>query len=88
MSLYVNKNLLLLIYYALFKNVASYGFEVWGGSYNNVYDFLNNIQNRFLKIINVDQTKILFIKQPLILNSINSHYDKLKPEFINSTTIV
>ena len=32
MSLYVNKNILMQIYYALFQNIAFYGIEAWDGA--------------------------------------------------------
>ena len=76
-----------MIYYALFQNIAFYGIEAWGGAYNNVSNPLTNIQNRLLKIIGVEQNCVINFKQAFVLNSILINYDKLKSDYINSTSI-
>ena len=60
----MNTNTLLMIYYALFHSITSYGAIAWGGAYANYLNLLQNRQNRILKII----YKNKFNNNPLPLN--------------------
>ena len=82
MSSYTHTNVLRVIYFALFQNLAFYGIIAWGGAYNNVLKPLANLQNRLLKTIKANN--MLNLKQAFILEAIVHNYDELKYKFLAS----
>lgn len=90
LSKYMKRETLLLIYYALFNSIISYGIISWGGAYNNYLQLLQSRQNKILKIIN--KNTFVSIKNPLVirqlfaLESIIFYYLELRNRFINSTS--
>ena len=55
---------LMMIYYAFFHSMISYGIIAWAGAYNNTRDLLQNLQKRILKIIDKNN----FIEQNFPMN--------------------
>ena len=55
----MNSKTLLIINYALFNSIASYGIIVWGGAYDNILEALQRLQNRFIKIVIKNNNSLL-----------------------------
>ena len=55
---------LMMIYYAFFHSMISYGIITWAGACNNTRDLLQNLQKRILKIIDKNN----FIEQNFPMN--------------------
>ena len=74
---------LIMIYYALFNSIISYGIIAWGGAYDNVMNSLQSIQNRILKIIEIDEAnKVpLNIKKTFRLESLFYYYNELSKKY-------
>ena len=80
-----SKKQLLQIYYGLFHSNAVYGMIGWSGIYPTALDPLVRLQNRLLKIIEIDDQdplKPLGIRQVFILNSMCKQYNDLKSEYV------
>lgn len=90
LSKYMKRDTLLLIYYALFNSIISYGIISWGGAYNNYLQLLQSRQNKILKIINKNTFVLnknpLVIRQLFALESLIFYYLELRDRFINSTS--
>lgn len=84
----MDRKTLLLIYYAFFQSLATYGIIAWGGAYNHCLDLLQGIQKKILKIINkshfVLNDRPLNIRQMFYLEVTSFHYQTLKNIYINS----
>ena len=81
---------LIIIYYALFHSVISYGIIAWGGAFPNQIIILERLQTKILKIINKDKFVTnnypRNIHQRYGLESLLYHYDSLKSSFIMSNS--
>lgn len=81
---------LMMIYYAIFHSIISYGITAWGGAYKNNLDLIQKIQTKILKIIN----KNLFpgknyppnIYQMFKIESVTYYYKELKEKYLQSTS--
>lgn len=51
LRIYLQQEQLLMIYYALFWSVATYGIIVWGGTYEKTINPLLSVQKKILKLI-------------------------------------
>lgn len=81
---------LMMIYYALFHSIISYGIIAWGGAYSNSLQLLQNHQNKLLKIVNkkkFNANNPLNLQQLFALESLKYHYDELKNKFLNLNSI-
>lgn len=87
---FCNTNSLLQLYYAYFGSIMNYGIIAWGGAYYTHIKPLQNLQNKILNIISkkkfISKNYPLSIEQLHALESISSHYDEFKDEFINSSS--
>ena len=81
---------LMIIYYALFHSVISYGIIAWGGAFPTQLIILERLQTKILKIINknkfVTNNYPCNIHQQYALESLLYHYDSLKSAFIMSNS--
>ena len=91
-SKYMSAETMRMIYYAFYHSIISYGITAWGGAYKTTTNPLLNFQKRILKIVN----KNTFLSQddyPLTLEQLYTfeslwyHYNNLKNQFINSSSI-
>ena len=86
LKLVLSKKQLMQIYYGLFNSIAIYAIIGWGGLYDAALDPLQQLQDKIIKIIGVnDQEKPLEIRQIFVLNCIVYVYEKLKSTFLNNT---
>lgn len=87
---------LIMIYYALFWSIATYGIIIWGGAYDRNIKPLEDIQKRILKLIyNKSKTyssdllfkenKIISIRKYFLLKSVLSNFNTLRSIFLNHT---
>ena len=82
LSRFMQTKTLLILYYALFQSVASYGILAWEGVYKNSKTILQQIQTRLVKIISKNSFLIsnypLNLDQMFAYESILYHYNNLK----------
>ena len=76
---------LIMIYYALFNSIISYGIIAWGGAYGNVIDSLQAVQNRIIKIIDFAEiNKVPFgVKKTFRLESLFYYFYELSDKYQN-----
>lgn len=82
---------LMLIYYAFFHSVVSYGIIAWGGAYMNNLNVVNNLQKKLIKMISKNTlftTNLpLNLEQLFSLESLIYHYNSLKTIYLQSESI-
>ena len=82
LSRFLQTDTLMMLYYALFHSVASYGILVWGGAYNNNLSRLQRLQNRLLKIASKNTFLLnnypLNLEQTFAHKAITYHYANLR----------
>ena len=73
---------LMMLYFALFHSVATYGILAWGGAYNNNLSRLQRLQNRLLKIASKNTFQLnnypLNLEQTFAHEAIVYHYADLR----------
>ena len=73
---------LMMLYYALFHSIATYGILAWGGAYNNSLSHLQRLQNRLLKIASKNTFQLnnypLNLEQTFVHQAIVYHYANLR----------
>lgn len=90
-SKFMSTETLLMIYYAFFHSIISYGIIAWGGCYPTNLNMLQRLQSKLIKIV-FNNNRIIE-KIPLNINQLFSfecltyHYNKLKDLYANSTSI-
>lgn len=82
---------LMIIYYALFHSILSYGIIAWGGAYPTQIILLQRLQYKLLKIIS--KNRFMYekvpcnIEQQFALESILHYYETLSKMFAESTSV-
>ena len=90
LSKIMQQKTLMIIYYALFHSILSYGIIAWGGAYPTQIILLQRLQYKLLKIIGKNRSiceKVpCNIEQQFALESILHHYETLSNMFAESTS--
>lgn len=89
-SKYMQIDVLIRIYYALFHSIISYGIVAWGGAYNNNLNTIQRLQTRILKIISKNRILTnypLRLEQMFAYESLLYHYKSLSSLYTNSKSI-
>lgn len=81
----LDRKSLLVIYYALFNNIATDGILAWGSAYdNNALHPLSNLQYRiFFKFVQSTNNAPPKIDQAYVLNSLVFYYYSFRDSYIN-----
>lgn len=81
---------LMMIYYAFFHSLVSYGIIAWGGAYSNCLNQVQAIQKKILRIINRNRFETqqcpLTVRQLFKLEAISFHYANLRHKYITSSS--
>ena len=84
----MKRKTLLLIYYAFFHSIISYGITAWGGAYKNQLELLQNLQRKIIKIINKNEftteNQPLNLEQLFACESLVYYYENLRLMYIES----
>lgn len=85
----LNANTLLVVYYALFNSIITYGIVVWGGAYKSNLKPIQNIQDKILKKIvrylSVESySSSLSVSQLGHYEALRYYYNTLKYNFENN----
>lgn len=87
----MSSDTLLLIYYAFFHSIATYGIIAWGSAYANCLNQLQALQNKILKIISkntfLNVNRPLNIKTAYELECLLYHYQSLKEKYCKSKSV-
>lgn len=91
LSKIMKQKTLMIVYYALFHSILSYGIIAWGGAYPTQIILLQRLQYKLLGIIGKDRFVYgnvpCNIEQQFALESILRHYETLSGLFAESTSV-
>ena len=91
-SKYMSAETMRMIYYIFYHSIISYGITAWGGAYKTTINPLLNFLKRILKIVNKNNFLShndypLTLEQLYTFESLWYHYNNLKKQFINFSSI-
>lgn len=78
----------MVIYYAIFQNIISYGIIAWGTAHSN-HLHLSQLQNKLLRIVNkyiFFKKRVFNLEQFFCLEAIVYHYSEHKISYDVSTS--
>lgn len=89
-----DSNNLKLIYNAFFGSIVNYGIVAWGNAYDNIFQLLENLQTRLLKLIYGKKfydtclsTTLPKVRQLYYYNALLHDYETLEIQFLQSKSI-